>query len=431
MKKYFSFITGLFCCIAIITSCSDDDNFDKKHFTGSKVVEMKLDSEKGESQTMTKGLIDDYTDFDMHYDPDYIYLHKKDSNEFVKFPVYEDNCDGKNNCEKCFRYHIDVHEDGSAVITPLNADDEPISESLTLAAGDSVYFSSEEFNVWELGNEQVVKEGENIKYHRQKDINKEMYRSSSNYSIAELTKDNDLTIRRGCAGFNVVGLFFDNDTFEEDEDGYKYATLSERTFEEVMESPYSEWYIKIVIGGDNFTDKFDFSTNKSVGINTGGFYASADSTLYSEGTVDKSNYLPLARRTYGTPRSSFRGYGYYTADGNQLFTPVTGESVDVYILIKHWTGGAEGPDDEWLLDDTGALRTKVNLSGYAAPINNNFYIIGLLIDVHQFKAAWDAAGGDAASEEAAGAASIASKGLSTAGVRDFTLPDAKVVFEAY
>lgn len=69
MKKYFSFITGLFCCIAIITSCSDDDNFDKKHFTGSKVVEMKLDSEKGESQTMTKGLIDDYTDFDMHYDP--------------------------------------------------------------------------------------------------------------------------------------------------------------------------------------------------------------------------------------------------------------------------------------------------------------------------------------------------------------------------
>ena len=55
----------------------------------------------------------------------------------------------------------------------------------------------------------------------------------------------------------------------------------------------------------------------------------------------------------------------------------------------------------------------------------------MLIDVQQFKAAWNDAGGDKASEEAAGAASIASKGLSTAGVRDFTLPDAKVVFEAY
>lgn len=53
------------------------------------------------------------------------------------------------------------------------------------------------------------------------------------------------------------------------------------------------------------------------------------------------------------------------------------------------------------------------------------------MDIRQFKAAWNDAGGDKASEEAAGAASIASKGLSTAGVRDFTLPDAKVVFKAY
>ena len=33
--------------------------------------------------------------------------------------------------------------------------------------------------------------------------------------------------------------------------------------------------------------------------------------------------------------------------GNYLFTPVTGKEVSVHILIKHWTGGEEGPDEDW------------------------------------------------------------------------------------
>ena len=46
--------------------------------------------------------------------------------------------------------------------------------------------------------------------------------------------------------------------------------------------------------------------------------------------------------------------------------------------------------------------------------------MGLMMDIRQFKAAWDAAGGDAAAGTRA-----------MGGLREFTLEDAKVVYEVY
>ena len=92
-------------------------------------------------------------------------------------------------------------------------------------------------------------------------------------------------------------------------------------------------------------------------------------------------------------------------------------------MIKHWTGEGE-PSDDWLLSDKGALQTEVDLGGNAGasdgryiPHNNTFYIVGLLIDINDFKNAWEAAGGDAAAATKSG------------GVREFTLEDAITIFE--
>ena len=101
----------------------------------------------------------------------------------------------------------------------------------------------------------------------------------------------------------------------------------------------------------------------------------------------------------------------------QDFTPTTGdEEINVYILIKHWEGDGE-PDEAWLTSDDNALFTKMNLTGYGkiTPKNNNFYILGLLMDIRQFKKAWD------------NASQTATKAIGA--MRYFDLENAKVIYE--
>lgn len=59
-----------------------------------------------------------------------------------------------------------------------------------------------------------------------------------------------------------------------------------------MGSPSSTWYIKVMIGGDSFTNTFDYNTNKSTGDTSGGYYTSGDSELFTSGNKDQSMYLP-------------------------------------------------------------------------------------------------------------------------------------------
>ena len=111
-----------------------------------------------------------------------------------------------------------------------------------------------------------------------------------------------------------------------------------------------------------------------------------------------------------------------------MFTPVTGEPIKAYVLIKHWTGTGK-PTDEWLLSDNGALMTEIDLHGYSNPQNNNFYTIGLLMPFKLLKQAWENAGGDAAAEAAAGSAPILSKGINNAGIRRVEFKGATVIYE--
>ncbi len=434
MKRYFYLIAGLLCFAATISSCSDDDSLGKKPFVGSKIMDMKIHTAAAENEQQLKGLNPTQDAFDDKYTPDSIFLHKKGSDDVIQLPVYSYNCDNID-CEKGFRYHIDVDEDGNATIIPLDADGEQISEALQLKAGDEVYLSSWSKDEWALPDEQVSSYDEGTLYYRKKDTNVELYRSSSDYSISNLCDDNfSVQMERGCAAFNVVGLFYDSDNLittgydeEGNPDAYMY-TFDPAKFTEEMESPLSTWYIKLMIGGESLTDAFNYSSNTSTGNTLGGYYTSGDSKLFEEGDQDQSKYLPFSIRMFGAGRVQYSAPGYYTSKGNELFTPVTGEPIKAYVLIKHWTGTGK-PTDEWLLSDNGALMTEIDLHGYSNPQNNNFYTIGLLMPFKLLKQAWENAGGDAAAEAAAGSAPILSKGINNAGIRRVEFKGATVIYE--
>lgn len=421
MKRLFPlFIIDLLFSVVMLSSCTNDDNAVTPAEPGVYTIDMAVDAQR-ETSKSTRG-IENNSNFDGNYDPNTIYLHQKDGNGVLALPLYSYTNSEGQQCNKGFRYRIEVKEDGSATITPIDSTYNYLETSLELSSGAEVYFSSLESDDWTLPDEQITNSGDYTLYLRKNDINKEIYRSAADFSITDLTTSGPVVIHRACAAFNLVGLFYDGEelgSLDEEEGGY--ASLTDDEFTEIMGSDPSTWYIKIITGGLAFTNQYDLSNQQSTGDREGGYYSSGDSDLFEQGSEDANKYLPLTNRNYNySPDIMLQGFGYYTRTGNQLFTPVTGEEAHVYIRIKHWTGSGE-PTDEWLLDDTGALQTEVDMGGTTVPANNSFHIYGLLMDIRQFQSAWESAGGDAA----------ANATRSTGGVRTFTLKDAKVVCETF
>ena len=421
MKRLFPlFIIDLLFSVVMLSSCTNDDNAVTPAEPGVYTIDMAVDAQR-ETSKSTRG-IENNSNFDGNYDPSTIYLHQKDGNGVLAFPLYSYTNSEGQQCNKGFRYRIEVKEDNSATITPIDATDNYLETSLELSSGVEVYFSSLESDDWTLPDEQIIESNDDRLYLRKNDINKEIYRSAADFSITDLTTSGPVVIHRACAAFNLVGLFYDGEelgSLDEEEGGY--ASLTDDEFTEIMGSDPSTWYIKIIIGGPAFTNQYDLSSQQSTGDREGGYYSSGDSDLFEQGSEDANKYLPLTNRNYNySPDIMLQGFGYYTRTGNQLFTPVTGGEAHVYIRIKHWTGSGE-PTNEWLLDDTGALQTEVDMGGTTVPANNSFHIYGLLMDIRQFQSAWESAGGDAA----------ANATRSTGGVRTFTLKDAKVVCDTF
>lgn len=421
MKRLFPlFIIDLLFSVVMLSSCTNDDNAVTPAEPGVYTIDMAVDAQR-ETSKSTRG-IENNSNFDGNYDPDIIYLHQKDGNGVLAFPLYSYTNSEGQQCNKGFRYRIEVKDDGSATITPIDPTYNYLETSLELSSGAEVYFSSLESDDWTLPDEQITDSGDYTLYLRKNDINKEIYRSAADFSITDLTTSGPVVIHRACAAFNLVGLFYDGEelgSLDKEEGGY--ASLTDDEFTEIMGSDPSTWYIKIITGGPAFTNQYDLSNQQSTGDREGGYYSSGDSDLFEQGSEDANKYLPLTNRNYNySPDIMLQGFGYYTRTGNQLFTPVTGGEAHVYIRIKHWTGSGE-PTDEWLLDDTGALQTEVDMGGTTVPANNSFHIYGLLMDIRQFQSAWESAGGDAA----------ANATRSAGGMRTFTLKDAKVVCETF
>ena len=435
-NKMRKFLSLFLCCLTVLiltfVSCKEDTDRNGLSQPFVKDLEMVVYAVKDEAKdvTQSRGLLS-YADFDLKYDPDHIFLHVIGSDATVKIPLSSKklcdyvNSEGKTEereC-KCFSYRVERLEDGRTIVTPILTDGSLSTESLTIPADNKgCYFSSVEESVFELPSENITPihktiDGKEVNYaiFERDGVNKEVYRSAENFSVDDLADGLDLLIvHRACAGFNVLGLFYDGQEYIESEEP-TFVEFDEDEFEEIMGSSYESWYIKIYIGGSTFTDKYDYGTMQACGDYSKGYYSTGD-------------FQQFDSKNFGYNLYYLQSYGYYTPKKRQLFTPALGETVDVYILIKHWGDeeGEEGdePSDAWLASDDDALYTRMNITGGIQPINNCFYILGLLMDIRQFKIAWDNA-----METKQNEASTISRSVN--GMQYFSLENTKVICEQY
>ena len=433
MKKFISLIYS--CLLGLIltfVSCKNDTDGNDLSQPFVKDMEMVVYAVKDVANDVTQSRgLNNYADFDLKYDPDYIYLHVVESNKTVKIPfsskklceqVINDKGETETRECKCFSYRMERFEDGSTKVTPRLANGSLSTESVTfLKEEKECYFSSVPEASFEVPSNSITpvyaENTDDIIYAKfeKTDVNKEVYRSAENFSVDDLADGLDLIImHRACAGFNLVGLFYDGEAYMKSEMP-GYIVFDPYKFSEIMGSSYESWYIKIYIGGVTFTDKYDYGTMQACGDYNKGYYSTGD-------------FQPFAMRSTGYNLYYLQSYGYYTPARQQLFTPTLGEIVDVYILIKRW-GDDEGevgstPPAEWLASDDDALYTRMNITGGIQPVNNCFYILGLLMDARQFRIAWDNA-----VESKKNDASAISR--SAKGMRYFSLENTKVICEPY
>lgn len=404
MKRYLLsiFVLSLFCFTLITISCTD--NSDGMSIAEPGVYDYEMVLYTAYNGTKSRGIVSGNNDFDLKYDPNSIFVHVVGNEETVEIPLYTKACTDGTEC-KCFRYRVEKFEDGSAILTPILVDGTLAATSLTIPAGSECYFSSVEESIWAIDDTNIEEREEYTYYERESSLNKEIYRSINNFTVDELANNIEtLIVHRACAAFNLIGLFYDGEEANDDDDGL--IQLEEDEFIDIMGSDPSTWYIKIYIGGEAFVSEYDFGEMQTTGEETdGGYYSTT------------SKFQQFAAKNFGADAFYYLGYGYYTKKKGQLFTPTTGdEEINVYILIKHWEGDGE-PTDEWLTSDENALFTKMNLTGYGkiTPKNNNFYILGLLMDIRQFKKAWD------------NASQTTTKAIGA--MRYFDLEDAKEIYE--
>lgn len=444
MKKFITYMALMAGLCAIALSCTDKDEEIRWVEPGIYYVGKDLNST---NEARTRGITNDYL-FDENYDYDYIYLHKKSQNESLYIPVH-DNCENTEGSPcKGFRYRIEVHEDQSATIIPLDGNGEVYgTKKLTLNKGEKCYFSSWKSDEWALPDNQIA-EGSWANdpmnetyyfYYRDKNINQEIYRSGNaeNYidlDLDDLRTNGDLFLTRACAGFGAVGLLYDKTKLNTDY-GFPLYTMSEEDFKNVMEDDFKDWYIKIYLGGACFPDHYNIETGTASNEFPNGYYSSGPVDKFENGDIVGQEFLPFSQSTYGSISSRYQGFGYLSQIENLIFSPVNGGNVYIYILIKHWLG-EEGttPTTEWLTSDIGALQTTLGAGSNTTPLNSHTYTLGVVIDINEFKKAWENAGGDEAqqaAEDAVSGSTSTTRSLSGTTVREVTIPGAKVIYDVY
>lgn len=435
-----------------VASCTDNDDI-RKAEPGTYYVGKDLNAVVSSKQT--RGIDPTDYDFDTNYDYDYIYLHKIGSAECIQIPVY-DNCPNNTDettCTKGFRYRIEVDETGNATITPLDKEGNEIGDtSITFNANEQCYFSSWPTDEWAMNDNQFSEEREAGQedsyylYYRDKEVNKEIYRSGEgndylNHDIVDLTTNGDLSLTRACANFTVTALIYDKENSNITATGMTEYITNAEDFKETMGDDPSNWYIKIYVGGECFATNHNIETGNVSTDHPNGYYSSGDAAKFEEGDIVGKKYLPLKQDLFSNATSAYQGFGYMSEPTNTLFSPVTGTSrAHVYLLIKHWTGPGE-PDEAWLNSDSGALQTEIAPQGTVyKPINANAYTTTLVLDLAVFKKAWEdnygpltlSTGSESSNTSSFATHSTITRSPSGEPVRSFTLPeDAIVIQEVY
>lgn len=408
MKRINHILWIISLIIVAFLSCSKDENTAPSSRGETYIIGINLDVET----PLTKGVSGGF--FNSVYEGSDIYLHKKTGNstesESIQIPIYEYDCQDPNQTRWCkgFRFEVKHNENGSYTLTPLGQNNER-GNSMVVHDTDNFYFSSIGNREWKVNYEknidhiqenfvapEEVTTVKNELYFRDPTVNKEIYRSERDFTLQEvLNLNGDLQMERKCSGYSFMALFTNR---EPSVQGSRYV-LDSSKFLEVMGSSFQEWYIKIYLG-NVFTNTYDMQeeTGKQ---EAGGFYGSTDRTTYGEEGIDNGNYLQFRDEIIPGNTidgdTNYEGIGYQSATNNVLISPTDENKRDdftAFILIKHWTGGEEGPDEEWLQNNDNAIYTQVTFEDVVrVGIQDGiFYQCAIYIDINELKAAAEEAG---------------------------------------
>lgn len=366
IKKY---AYSIFLIAIGFFSCSEEqaENTNKKAEPGKYIVGINLNLES----TNTRGV--HLGGFNDTYEATEVYMHSIDGaqTQTLQIPVYQLNCADGSNC-KGFKYQIVVNEDGSCTVTPYNAQGELLATQVTYKADEEFYFSSLKEQLW---TDIPIGSNKDSKIFKKDEANVEIYRSSENYSIDDLTHlGGDLTFLRLCSAFDTQIIFSDIPASPENDHQYQ---LDPGEFESIMGSTIDKWYVKIYMG-PSFTGNFNMATAKSTEGDYG-FYATSGNM-----------YVPMKENLETTyNREIIKGVGYQTDTNDPLIAPFDSRTYEnrnrlvLFIFIKHWTGVGE-PTSEWKANDIGAkyVRYETTFTENQRLSYNYRYIFGAIMDLH-------------------------------------------------
>lgn len=370
----------LFAALSVILfgACASEeyDNLTDEKPSVAKTYssDLLLATEGGtDPEISTRGLDEDHGEFTSEYPYDYIYIHSADDmrngegHRSLRIPLKD-----VVFCNGCQGIHLemDVLDDnaGGGYVVRNEA-----GGSITLAEGESVYFSTIESSYWNanvVGASPVT--GSDV-FIQDNDVNTELLRSVEEYSEDELIAllsegEPDIPMSRHCTAFRVYFMFTG---FGEYEGNIRDSDWDDLLGNENGEYDPENFYIKLYLG-PNFTKEYNVYDDEVTDPEAKGFY-----------TTNQQKYQPLEVCTFSDESGSsgsifYRGYGYLTDYGNYLIAPLNthlpASDFSVYAFIKYTPDINQEPDD-FLTSDEGAKWVQLVIPSMTMETNIVHYVI--------------------------------------------------------
>lgn len=379
--------------IILFGACSNEeyDNIvdGKPSITKIYSSDLLLATEKGEgTEISTRGLDQNAGEFTDEYPYKYIYIHSADSktreegHKSLKIPLKD-----VIFCDGCQGIHlemevIDESAGGGYIIRTENTNGE--QQSITLAEGEEVYFSTIESPKWEAKVEGQSPITESDVFIQDNAVNKELLRSANDYSKEELISllsegEPDIPMMRHCTAFRTYFMFTDLSSEN------RGSIADESEWHDIMGDGYGtgNFYIKLYLG-PNFTSEYDVYSDDVTNHEDRGFYV-----------TNQEKYQPLEYSFYSTTpgggdRILFEGYGYETDEYNYLIAPlnthIPASEFSVYAFIKY-TPDPSQVTEEFLTSDEGAKWFQIQVEGMTLDTNYVHFIV-MAIDIENLKTAF-------------------------------------------
>ena len=365
--------------IVVWSACTDDNEQggSKPIAAGTYSSDLLLATEQGgETQVSTRGLDRENGQFTS----DYPYVHSADDNteaeghRSLRIPlqdvVFCDGCQG-------IHLEMEVHDEvsgGGYTITNKTG------ESITLAEGESVYFSTISSSYWQAKVEGASPVTGSDVFIQDNDVNEELLRSVNDYTKEDLVAllseaEPDIPMGRHCTAFRVYFMFTNvvsDNMGNIDESGW-ISALGE-------DYGIGQFYIKLYMG-PNFTAEYNVYDDAVTNPEEYGFYVT------NQQAYQQFEYAEFGITSGTGGMIAFTGYGYMTELGNYLIAPLNthlpATDFSVYAFVKY-TPDIDSEPDDFLTSDEGAKWFKLQVPSMTLETNRVHYVI-MAVDVNNLK----------------------------------------------